>query len=419
MSRLTLLVSRRPSGSGLVLVAGLIAALAACGGSTGRPGAPVAERDTLPDGTVVVRYGSLPATDARLASVELRIGALEGEPAYVFGNVRSIDAASDGTMYVLDYQATEIRTYDPQGRYLRTLASRGEGPGELTEVNGMILIGDTLLWVQDHGKMAMLGFTRDGTEVHRIPMHVRNYGYAWNGTVDDENRFWKPDSHSDRPRGYPPEPGLQQTTFRSYFVSYDFATGARDSTFLGTGTRRYYVTRMGEGGYRSQGVPFDATPVTVVDPGGGLWRTNGASYEVLRLNEAGDTTLIISAEVAATPVTDSDRADFIAREIEEEPTLVRTAENLAAAMPATKPVISDLLVDDEGTLWVRRGGREGAPLFDLFSRDGVYGGAVRLDFQPAPYLPIRVRDGRLYAVVRDDLDVPYVVRAVIGEPPGR
>ena len=89
--------------------------LVAC--SSGQPNQRGAvSRDTLPNGTVVVRYGELPAGEVVLAAIDLRIGEVEGsDPNFIFGDVRGIEAGRDGTIYVLDYQASEVRPFDTEG----------------------------------------------------------------------------------------------------------------------------------------------------------------------------------------------------------------------------------------------------------------------------------------------------------------
>ncbi|MDX1389196.1 MAG: 6-bladed beta-propeller, partial [Acidobacteriota bacterium] len=71
--------------------------------------------------------------------------------------MRGVEAAGDGTIFVLDYQAAEVRAFGPDGAYLRTVATRGEGPGEIREANGFKLVGDSILWIQDHGQWQMIG----------------------------------------------------------------------------------------------------------------------------------------------------------------------------------------------------------------------------------------------------------------------
>ncbi len=70
-------------------------------------------RETLPNGAPLVRYPDLPAIDSTgpevtVAQVDLTFGSLDGDdPNLIFGDIRGIQAASNGTIYVLDFQATE------------------------------------------------------------------------------------------------------------------------------------------------------------------------------------------------------------------------------------------------------------------------------------------------------------------------
>ena len=373
-------------------------------------------RETLPDGSVLLRYGTLSAPDAPLLEADLRLGGVEGDPLLTFGDVRGIDAGSDGTIYVLDYLAAEVHAYGPDGGYLRTVASRGEGPGEITEANGLILVGDTILWVQDHAVGVNLGLSPLGGELARVPMHVRRYGYMWNGTVDARGRFWKPDRNSMEEPILPPEGGLVEEPFREYLVVFDPATATRDSVYLGRSTARYYFQPLGETARAFLPIPSEAAPITVVDPDGGFWRTEAETYRIARLDERGDTVLVIEVEAEGPAITPADRAEYVEQQAGGRPQYRRAAEAVAELMPETKPIVSSLVVDDEGRLWVRRTVSEGeAAWLDAFSRDGDYLGTVRLGFDPAPFLPVRIRHGHLYARVLDELDVPTVVRARVPE----
>lgn len=392
----------------ILLIGG--SALVGCGAGDAGASA-VAVRDTLPNGAVRVAYAELPAAAERLQT-ELSIGAIEGEPHEIFGDIRGIEADPDGNIYVLDYQASEIRAFGPDGEFLRTLTQRGEGPGELTEANGMILAEDGTLWVQDHGKWQMINLDLSGTEIQRLPMHVRSYGYIWSGTVDHRGRFWKDTSHSDEERVFPPPEGLTEGATRAYLKWFDPATEESDSIFLGDDRYRTYISQNSRGGWTYRGIPFTPSTMTIVDPAGGFWRTAGGAYRIARLDELGDTVLVIEADVPPSPATAEDRERFIAGIVERDASMRRAAEEMVALAPETHPVIDQLIVDDEGLLWVRRFGRDDElPLYDLFTREGEYVRSVALGFTPSRYLPIRIRNGRIYALVRDSLDVPHVVRA--------
>lgn len=386
--------------------------LAACSPGRSSHAAGLISRETLPGGTVVVRYGPLPAGAVVRAEGDLRLGAVDGDPHFIFGDVRGVEAGRDGTIYVLDYQASEVRAFDAAGRFLRTVATRGEGPGELTEANGMVLVHDSVLWVQDHGKMMMIGVDPAGEEVGRYPMPVRSYGYIWSGTVDDAGRVWRKWNFSAEPSVYPPREGLTEGSSVAWMVSYDPATDVRDSVYLGEERYRTVISRNSQGGYSYWQIPFDASPITVVDAEGTIWRTGSTAYRVVRLSARGDTLLVIESETPPPPVTAADRSQFVDLAAERSPADRRVAEEIAALMAEAKPAIASLTADDEGRVWVGRAVAEDAdPEYDVFDGEGTYVGTVALAFRPAPYTPIRIRQGRVYAIVRDSLDVPYVVRS--------
>jgi sugar lactone lactonase YvrE len=386
--------------------------LAVSGCDAGEPPSTAVERDTLPDGTPVVRHPALSEPETiPVLEPDLRIGVVEGDSTKVFGDVRGIEAGEDGTVYVLDVQASEVRAFGPDGAFLRTVARGGRGPGEIVEANALVRDDAGTLWVQDHGQWVFIGLNPEGVERARLPMPVLNYGYMWNGALDDRGRFWKPTSHSDAERSFPPEEGLQEGTARSYWVWIDPETEARDSVFLGEASWRSFVARTSSGGYRIFDVPFSGRGGTVVDPAGGFWIADASDYRVVRLDKTGDTASVLEARVSPSPVTDADREAFLELHGDQGTTLRRAAREALSYAPETHPVVDQLTVDEEGRLWVRRWTRDGEPLLhDLFARDGTYRGSVRLPAETSAYLPPRVRNGDVYLLMQDELDVASVAR---------
>ncbi len=386
-----------------------------CVGDPGSDPSVYAQRDTLPNGVIYIRYSQLPGDRVATAAPGLRLGAVDGDPDLAFGDVRGVDAGRDGRIYVLDYLASEIRAFDSSGVFLHKVASKGDGPGELGGANGMILVGDTILWVQDHSKWMMIGLDPEGEELARVPMHVLSYGYVWEGTVDNAGRIWKPDYYSDEEETNVRREGLKEVSARLYLKSLDPVTNTIDSVYLGDYSGRVVDSQVGRGWLHS-GIPFDPELITTVDPDGGFWQVHNAAYRVARLNEAGDTTLVLEVSVDPIPVERSDRTAYIERSAERGPRFRHIAEEVAELMAETKPLIQRLIVDDEGRLWVERTEREGAnPLYDIFDKHGGFQGSVELEFKPDQIRPIRIRHGRIYAVVLDELDVPSIVRTEIPE----
>lgn len=409
-------LGRRADGALMALAA--VVATASC--ETESP-AGLPQRETLPNGAVLVRYPSLPAIDSvgpevSEARVDLRIGTLDGDdPNYIFGDIRGVQASSDGTIYVLDYQAVEIREYSPEGEYLGTIVRRGEGPGEIGEANGILLSGDTLLWIHDHRQWAIIGVDPAGGELRRFTKPVNGYGYIWDGAFDQRGRYWKETYRSDEDEEEyrEPEPGLVTSSFRRYYKSYDPSTEAVDSAYLGEGTFRSYMVRRG-GGRRFYDIPFEAMNVTTIDPRGGFWHANTAWYGLTRTGEDGDTLVVIEAVVPAYPVTPEDGSDYVQRWVDIDPDARRGAEAVVDLMPEFRPVLEGFFVDDEGKLWVERGTpNDVPPFYDLFSQDGHYQGSVRLAFEPQSSSKVSVQHGNIYTWVVDEFDTPYVVRAPV------
>src|SRR5687768_3298995 len=80
-------------------------------------------------------------------SEELRLEDDDAEKS--FGEIRGVVATRGGTIFVLDYRAQEIRVFDSGGKFVRLAARRGNGPGEITDANGLIVGPDDVVWTND------------------------------------------------------------------------------------------------------------------------------------------------------------------------------------------------------------------------------------------------------------------------------
>ena len=211
-----------------------------------------------------------------------------------------------------------------------------------------------------------------------------------------------------------PEPGLLTGSCRRHYVYYDLATEVIDSVYVGEETYRSFMATMPGDGRRFYTIPFQSSRLTLLNPSGGIWAAHKGSYRLTRTGEGGDTLLVIEASLPPIPVTAEDRSAYVQAKIERSPETRSAVEEVAALMPDFKPILEDFFVDDEERLWVQRSTPFGAPRFyDLFSGDGNHLGSIRFAFQPARSSPLWVQHGHIYALVLDDLDVQYVVRAPI------
>jgi hypothetical protein len=87
-------------------------------------------------------------------------------------------------------------------------------------------------------------------------------------------------------------------------------------------------------------------------------------------------------------------------------------------IPSHHPVMDQLVVDDSGRLWVGRQGENGQSVYDVFSPDGEFLATATSDIPFLRYFIPVVRGTDFLTIVRDELDVQYVVRGEIGADPG-
>ncbi|HSR41343.1 MAG TPA: 6-bladed beta-propeller, partial [Longimicrobiales bacterium] len=93
---------------------------------------------------------------------EVRIGLLQGDDRYLFGEVRNVVSTPDGSTWVVDAQGPRVRIYDPAGRYVRDVSRPGEGPGEIASVMGIDVTPDgrVAVWDLRNGRVSL--YRQDG-----------------------------------------------------------------------------------------------------------------------------------------------------------------------------------------------------------------------------------------------------------------
>ena len=122
-------------------------------------------------------------------------------------------------------------------------------------------------------------------------------------------------------------------------------------------TSRGFAISFEGGGWGVRSIPWEPGLHSAVDPAGAVRVAPGERYRIVRLDAGGDTVLVIEADVSPEPVT----------------------------------------------------GDEPAP-FDVFDSSGNYRGTFRMPETIPAYFPLRFREGRLYALSQDEMDVQSVIR---------
>ncbi|HXH81609.1 MAG TPA: hypothetical protein VNN07_01625, partial [Candidatus Tectomicrobia bacterium] len=320
-----------------------------------------------------------------------------------FGQVKGIVVTDDGRIAVLDAQAQEIRVFAPDGSHLRTFGGKGGGPGEMENANGMLLGPDGLIRVNDPRNARMSFFHPDSGFVRSHPIEVRSWGWIWDGVVDSAGKVWE--SHSMRLQGE------AWTVLRAYDAQGNWTDtipiqkqepDARDAP----GTYRWEIPN----GVRFAAVPFWPGGAIDYDPRGFFWfkGPHRNDYRIVRATPAGDTTLVLESRRPAVPVTAAERDAAIAALREQG------ARDLDwSQIPAEKPIVRSLFVDEAGRVWVRVTTPDTRTTFDVYLPDGTYDGTATTTLNIPEWWQPLVRGDLFYTLHTDELDVPHVVRARI------
>lgn len=415
----------RPPGGlpGLLLAAGLAVG---CGGDGTEAGeAWTAVRDTVGD-TVVVRTtgGSAWVGDARLEE-ELRIGRFEGPEEYTFGRVNGLAVGPEGSIYVVDRQVPALREYAPDGTFVRTIGGEGGGPGE---------------YQQPDGGVAVLP---DGRVLLRDPANARINVYGPEGEFLEEWRI--------RGGMFTSTPLVADTAGSVYHPVFEFTEEGTEWKYVHFSSEGEaldtlpvpdfgYETPMVEAVRETRGgrsmsrsdVPFFPRRSWAMSPLGYLVGGVSDRYRVYLFREEGPV-LAIERDRDPVPVAPDEKAN-------ERERITANMRNTdpdwswdGPPIPDTKPAYRDVRVDLEGRVWVRLHTR-GEPIpeaefeepedpdarppdrwreplaFDVFQPDGTYLGTVRAPDRVSIHPRVESRGDRVWAIVRDELDVQYVVR---------
>jgi hypothetical protein len=378
-----------------------------------RPAPPIwtAVVDTLPGGVVAVRNpaaGRWSVDRPWRTELDLRIGSLDGDGPDVFGHVAALEVDPLGRVYVLDAQAAEVRVFSADGGPVRVLGRRGGGPGELRGPVGLAWGPEGHLWVIDPGNGRYSIHDTTGAFVRAVPRATPGVIMPWPGGIDAHGRLL------DVALARDPVLGVRTTLVR---LTADLV-GDPDTVRLPEfRPASYEGTRQAEGGgfgYFTAPIPFSPNQIWHFDPRGYLWHGITAPYRIVQGTLDGDTVRIIEREYTPDPVTAADRVAALER---LKPLADAGIALDPGRIPAHKPAFDSFFTGDDGYLWVvppqpppRDDRPRGIAAVDVFDPGGQYLGRLELAATLSPgTLPI-ARDGALYGVELDDLDVPRVVR---------
>ncbi len=401
----------------------LLILLSACGAEDGTrdPGF-----STFEDGGVIIsENGGLHLADTLawvLDTTEvLRIGLAEGPEEYVFGRLGGMILTADGHILVGDALANELRLFDETGQFIQKAGREGEGPGEFGGVNRLRrLCGDTVAVISDPRVDILdptLGFVR------RFRPHLTEMSAEPPFTSDKlENLFGDgmplmSDFLSVCRSG---TGGMCVDSILFHRTDESGQIKARYGQFVWARTESHQVPGGPSFGWRE---PHPQAFWAV--HGDRFYYADAQRFEIMVFGPAGRLERRIRVNVPAQQYardvvyppspspepTGNPRMDQVMR--------VGWEARQNASLPDTFPSFSDMILDEEGNIWVRQYHPDGAvdsqPWWWVFNPEGRLRWAVRsppgLVRSPNPVrrLDPYIGTDRIVASIRDEYGVESVV----------
>ena len=367
--------------------------------------------DTLASGQVVVMNTDRPLWPAgsewRIVE-EYRIGTVSGTGPDLFGRIMSLEVDPAERIYVLEFQSQELRVFNADGTYLRTIGRKGHGPGEFAQALMVKLAPDGNIWVVDPENDRISVFDTAGTYLHGQRTLGGFILVPWPGGFDDAGSYYTP--------VLMPAEENARIPFRVALEKYDTRFELMDTIVPPLGPDRGETTfslRRGDSSL-SAGIPFTPEFHWHLHPSGTIWALDGGRYRLVQVNDNGDTLRTITREFEPYPVTDAELESAIA----DLDWFVQEGGKIERGkIPSRKPPAEDFFFDDRGRIYVVRATtlEDEGKLLDVFDLDGRYLGQVRSPFSIRRPYPI-IRGSIMWAVTTDTLGVPFVVRAHIIKP---
>jgi hypothetical protein len=340
------------------------------------------------DGVTVVKNPKEPIYEATILELQedLTISGSSDDEEQMFQNVHTLDIDAEGNLYILDEQAANIKVFDQNGNFLKTIGRKGQGPGEFGLPISLALTPDQQILVNEMGQRRLLFFDLEGNFLRQISL-ADMFLFLGPMIASDGHLIAMHTVPGDKPQSFLKKfsPDLEPIlTFASAYVERPPVADMFVALHL---TRLLWTLR-----------PDD----TIV------WADIKNPDYVLHVQDLDGILLKkITKEFDPIPITAEDRERLLDKAFGDNP----TRDQWDVRFPDTYPPFKGFSFDDEGRLFVRRYEREeraDGELFDIFDAENHYVASQRLRMNPLIW-----KKGRMYAIEDDEEGFNVVKRYLV------
>jgi hypothetical protein len=345
--------------------------------------AAVADQSLLPGQTkiagrnevIVMRNGKKPAPEVKAELVlkeEFTIGTEAGPQEITFEDPIYIAVGDEGLIYVVDRKAVQVKVFGPDGKFLRSIGKRGQGPGEVGGIRDISFTPAREILVNDTRTKRLHYFSLEGKFLRSV-------------TAPSTIGFEGP-NQDPRGRIFAVQTAIVMDRATAELVEFT-AEMKKARTLFSVQIAKYPD-------FNPVGSQIRFLPAA---DGGLIWGVT-TQYEINVLDADGQAVKKILKDYDPLPVTKEYR-DKLIKEAGFDPSYVKFSDHF--------PAFLDFRKDDDGRLYIRlyeTTPDESGHVYDVFDPDGRYMARAVIKGTRTPAF----RHGRIYTIEQAPDGTPFV-----------
>jgi hypothetical protein len=327
------------------------------------------------DGVIIVKNPKEPIHKFPVLELtqDLVIKGSEEIEEQMFQSIHTLDVDGAGKMHILDEQAGNIKVFDHDGSFVKTIGRKGQGPGEFGMPISLFFSQQNQIIVNDMGQRKIQYFDKDGN-------------YLKEFSIADKFLFFGP----------------MVTSTGDLVVTYTIPQEKPLTVLQKLNPEFEPILTFAS-------LPMDTPPVIDIFVARSLTSLRWAvtyndeivwadiknpEYELRFFDTDGNLKRIITREYDPVSLTIEDSKRLIDETFGNNPT-----DQWDIRFPDNYPPFSGFSFDDQGRLFVKRYEKEAhkeGGLYDIFDSEGKYTAQVRLAMNPMIW-----KKGHMYTIEDD------------------
>lgn len=353
------------------------------------------------DGVTVVKNPKEPVYSENILSLEeeLSIGEAEGREEYIFSRVRDVEVDKTGRIYALDSKEANVKVFDQDGNYIRTIGRKGQGPGEFQIPNDIYIDDKDKLYISDVENDRLSVFNEHGDFVDSF--NFNEYSVSKIIGVNKKNEIIL----------------LMNTTSKESgknFIVFDYMVNVYSPRF--EFMENLYRTNIPvmqmfikEGKMLSLSIPYQKTLCCKMDSRGNVYVAESQEYRIHIFSSDGELIRRIEKDQVQSKVSKQDVENYAQEHFQEDENERKFWSDTVKdqlKIPDYKPVFDRFYFDQEKLLVLRQELEEKKNTFvDVFDSGGKYIGIALLSVLPRTW-----KNNKVYTIEEDDDGFQYVKR---------